>query len=46
MYALFIGLHDYPVHDSLDKRFDTEFRSFKESRNNRYDSKGKRLAKD
>ena len=34
----------YPVaKDSLDKRFDTEFRSFKESRKYRYDSKGNRI---
>ena len=43
IYALFIALHGYPVaKDSLDKRFDTEFRSFKESRKYRYDSKGNR----
>ena len=43
--ALYIGLHGYPyAKDSLDKRFDTQFRSFAESRKNRYDSKGNRIA--
>ena len=42
--ALYIALHGYPYKKgSLDKRFDTEFRSFSESRKNRLDSKGKRI---
>ena len=41
IYALYIGLHGYPyAKGSLGKQFDTEFRSFEESRNHRYDSKG------
>ena len=37
--ALYIGLHEYPYETgALDKRFDTQFRSFSESRKNRYDS--------
>ena len=45
IYALFIGLHGYPpgAKGSLDKRFDTEFRSFQESRKDRYGSKGNRI---
>ena len=44
LYALFIALHEYPAaKGSLDKRFDTEFRSFTKSRKNRYDSKGNRI---
>lgn len=31
MYALFVGLFDYPVRDKLEHRYDTEFRSFKDS---------------
>ena len=46
VYALFIGLHNYPFRESPDKRFDTEFRSFRESRKSRYDSKGDRLPED
>ncbi len=46
VYALFIALHGYPVRDALQKRFDTEFRSFKESRRNRFDSQGNRLPED
>ena len=39
--AILIALHRYPYAEgSLDKRFDTEFRSLAESRENRYDSKG------
>ena len=43
IYALFIALHGYPVKDSLEKRYDTKFTSFEESRKNRYDSKGNRI---
>ena len=43
--ALYIGLHGYPYESgALDKRFDTQFKSFSESRKNRYDSKGNRIA--
>ena len=42
--ALLIALYGYPYEEgSLDKRFDTEFRSFSESRKNRFDSKGNRI---
>ena len=45
IYALYIGLHGYPyAKASLEKQFDTEFRSFEESRKHRYDSKGNLIA--
>lgn len=31
IYALFVGLFDYPVRDKLEDRYNTEFRSFKDS---------------
>ena len=44
IYALLIGLHSYPyTEDRMVKRYDTEFRSFEESRKILYDRKGNRI---
>ncbi len=44
IYALYIGLYNYPcAKGSLDKRFNTKFKSLKESRKYRYDSKGNQI---
>ena len=45
IYALYIGLHNYPYAKGfLDKRFDTHFKSFRDSRKNeRFDRDGNRI---
>ena len=45
IYALYIALHGYPYKKgSLDKRFDTRFKSLKDSRKNeRFDKDGNRI---